>query len=442
MINILKETKMSCYSTHSSTISVDDEWEKFLNKTNEDEDDELDNYNNTCNNSYCGDDSYSTDVDETGSVIDYHDGNNETGSETNKLFHEEKYMNLGDLSNMSRLSYNVPISSNIHISTKSKISYLNREIDIKKIFWEIPIIPYEKPEIGIIKKQIKINSNNEEELKTIQEKLNKEKYYQEQIITSINNPAGRIKFKDIRKISIGMSKKDIINGRAKKKSVFYNCFVMILRLKIDNIFKEYHVKVFNTGKLEMPGVQNDNVFKEILAYIINILQPFIEEEKLLECSEKSDTILINSNFNCGFYINREELVDILKYKYNIHSIYDPTSYPGIQCKFYYDPITKTHTSAGSKELIKSKEIVEMSFMIFRTGSVLIVGMCEEYVLHIIYDFLTKILSTEYYRICQKNNGNEEIKTTIKKPKKTRKKNILVSILPSIQEVEVDEESDI
>ena len=42
-------------------------------------------------------------------------------------------------------------------------------------------------------------------------------YVDEQIITSINNPTGRIKFKDIRKISIGISKKDIIeiikNGR-------------------------------------------------------------------------------------------------------------------------------------------------------------------------------------------------------------------------------------
>jgi hypothetical protein len=47
--------------------------------------------------------------------------------------------------------------------------------------------------------------------------------------------------------------------------------------------------------------------------------------------------LINSNFNCGFFINREALYDILKFKYNLQSIYDPCSYPGIQCKFYYNP---------------------------------------------------------------------------------------------------------
>ena len=35
-----------------------------------------------------------------------------------------------------------PVCSNIYISTKTKISYLNEPIDIKKVFWSIPISPY------------------------------------------------------------------------------------------------------------------------------------------------------------------------------------------------------------------------------------------------------------------------------------------------------------
>ena len=60
--------------------------------------------------------------------------------------------------------------------------------------------------------------------------------------------------------------------RSKKKQAFYNCFVMILRIKIDDIFKEFHIKVFNTGKLEIPGVQNDSMFELVLQNIISILQ--------------------------------------------------------------------------------------------------------------------------------------------------------------------------
>jgi hypothetical protein len=208
----------------------------------------------------------------------------------------------------------IPEASDIYISTKSKIAYLKEPISLN-IFWDIPVIPYTSPTNGVIKKQIKINSTCQEDLDFIQNKLSKELYFEQQIMTSINNPTGRIKFKDIRKITVGISKKDIMSYRSKKKQAFYNCFVMIIRIKIDNIFKEFHIKVFNTGKLEIPGVQSDEIFDTVLKTIIYILQP--HSTTILSYKQTSDTVLINSNFNCGFYIDREALYDILKYKYNI-----------------------------------------------------------------------------------------------------------------------------
>ena len=89
----------------------------------------------------------------------------------------------------------------------------------------------------------------------------------------------------------------------------------------------------------------------------------------------TETVLINSNFNCGFYLDREKLYDLLKYKYNIHSSFDPCSYPGIMSKFYYD-LNNTTLQTGIKP-INSEKYVTISFMIFRTGSVLIVGKCTE-----------------------------------------------------------------
>ena len=181
---------------------------------------------------------------------------------------------------------------------------------------------------------MKFNSLYAEELELIQKRLLDEVCVEENVITSINNPTGRIKFKDIRKVSIGISQKDLMSYRCKKKSAFYNCFVMILRMKYMGRFKEFHVKVFNTGKLEIPGIQTEESFLQILDMVIEILQPFVPE-KLEYLPNTTETVLINSNFNCGFYINREALFDILKTKYNIQCIYDPCSYPGIQCKFYY-----------------------------------------------------------------------------------------------------------
>ena len=210
------------------------------------------------------------------------------------------------------------------------------------------------------------------------------------------------------------------NYRSKKKKAFYNCFVVIIRIKIDTEFREFHVKMFHSGKLEIPGVQSDKIYEIVLHNIIDILQPF--HDYTLQYKQKSDIILINSNFSCGFFINREILYDILRNKYNIQAIYDPCSYPGIQCKFYYnnDIGVQSGMQITTENKEKYKNIIAVSFMIFRTGSVLIVGMCEENVLDDIYQFLKALLRAEFKYICQKIITEEDLILKDKK-KKPRKK---------------------
>jgi len=386
--------------------NIDEEWKKFI-MTNDACDSDCDSY----------DDFESINI-------------KNTVSDGEKIISANLHEEL-DFQNIS--GNNIPKSSNIYISTKTKIAFLNQPIDLKQMFWIIPVLQYMEPKNGVIKKQIKFNSITEEELFDIQNRLKSEKHYEEQIITSINNPTGRIKFKDIRKVTIGLSKKDIMSYRSKKKSAFYNCFVLILRMKVENTFKEVHVKVFNTGKLEIPGIQNDAVFDKVLDLVIETLQPNLSE-KLCYKENTCETVLINSNFNCGFYINRETLYDILRYKYNIQAIYDPCSYPGIQCKFYFNPDVDLQNGCQISQENKNlyQNVKQVSFMIFRTGSVLIVGKCDEYILMLIYEFLKNIFKIEYTKICQKNSNfdlNEinKLKIDKEKKKKIRKKNILVTL---------------
>ena len=296
--------------------------------------------------------------------------------------------------NVENIVTSCPKASDIYISTKTNIAFLSQTINLSDVFWKIPIIKYGEPCIGVVKKQMKFNSVVKEELQEIQNNLKNYNCVEQNIITSIDNPSGRIKFKDIRKVSIGLCKKDIISYRSKKKSAFYNCFVMIIRLKEENDFKEYHVKVFNTGKLEIPGIQSDETFHKILELVIDVLSPILKTKIEVDHS-KTHTVLINSNFNCGFYINREILFNILKTNYCLDCIYDPCSYPGIQCKFFYYKDLKEQTGVQRQD--KSEQI-EVSFMIFRTGSVLIVGKCDEEVLINIYEFLKKIISKEFPKI--------------------------------------------
>jgi len=296
-----------------------------------------------------------------------------------------------------------PIATPIYISTKTKLAYLTMPILLKETFWSIPVISYGTPQNGVIKKQMKFNSLIQEEYEDVVNRLKHEIHYDEHVITHIDNPFGRVKFKDIRKISIGICKKDLMSYRCKQKSAFYNCFVLIFRIKRQENFKDFHVKIFNTGKIEIPGIQSEDTFQVLLKMILSTLYPYYGNNIGYK-PDNIETVLINSNFNCGFYINRETLYDTLRFKYNIQAIYDPCSYPGIQCKFYFNPAVEHQTGSQISELNRAiyKNITEVSFMIFRTGSVLIVGRCDEDVLFYIYDFLKIILSNEFKHICQKN----------------------------------------
>lgn len=301
-------------------------------------------------------------------------------------------------------STNIPKPSALYISTKTKILFLSIPIDIYKIFWDMPVIDYNLPCDGIIKKQIKISINNSEESDKINEILKSYIYYKVFILNKIDNPNGRIKYKDVRKISIGINKKDILYSKIKEKSAFYNCFVITLRIIYENKFREFHVKVFNTGKIEIPGLQNDEMLNIILDKLLNILKKYLDEDIHFKNDKMAENVLINSNFNCGFYIDREMLFDILRNKYKINACYDPCSYPGIQCVYYCE---------NSKNTI--------SYMIFRTGSILIVGKTDENTLYKIYDFIKKLLIDEFSVIGVHNDTNNNLKKT----KKLKKKIILV-----------------
>lgn len=289
--------------------------------------------------------------------------------------------------------------SNIYISTKTKILFLNKSLDIFTTFWLLPITDYNKQEKGIIKKQIKFSFECREEYeKMLAQSLNISNVHNK-IITHIDTDK---KFKHIRKLSVGLCKKDLLYTRNKDKSAFYNCFVLSLRIYIANIFKEIHVKIFNTGKIEIPGIQNDEQLNIIINDLLTILNKCIDSD--ITCNYKiTENVLINSNFHCGFYINREILYSILRNKYNINAIYDPCSYPGIRCIYY----------CNDKD-------VKISYMIFRTGSILIVGKCDEATLDVVYEYIKNILSAEYENIFTEGSKIKQLQN-----KKIKKKFVFI-----------------
>ena len=358
----------------------------------------------------------------------------------------------------------------LYISTQTQIFFLNQNyVNVDSIFWNLNIIPYTCQKSGIIKKQMRIVFKDKEEFKDYQEKLKEIPYYTEKIMKQIDNPnARKIKFKDVRKITIGVSKKDIMNCHGKNKNAFINCFAIILRIEHKSHYHEIHVKVFNTGKMAIPGIVDDELLEKTKNVLLEILQPNFEETlHLIPASEsalvkklikgKRDTevnengivvkkkshfeyvqpkgnVLINSNFNCGYYIQQEKLKTLLRQKYKLNPSYDPSMYPGVKCKYYYNNSLSVEEQTGilseADQNVTLTELDEMtqekytkvSFMIFRTGNCLIVGNCSKTILTFVFEYVKKILMDEYETIRALN----DVPVVKLKKNKPRKKHITFS----------------
>jgi TATA-box binding protein (TBP) (component of TFIID and TFIIIB) len=309
----------------------------------------------------------------------------------------------------------VPECSPLKISTKSKIIYLNSTFNLNELFWKLQTISYDEEKEGIVKKQMKFNFLNPLEVAYFEKMIVREKNVRIKILNQINNPSGRVIFKDVRKVDIGFCKNDILKPNKQSKSAFYNCFVIIFRKIYEGKFREFHVKLFNSGKVEVPGIQSEYMLDEVIDILIKTLQPhFITPIHEIDKTNR-ELVLVNSNFNCNYYLNRNDLVEILKTKYKIKCGMDSCSYPGIQCKY---PL---------------KNNSEVSYMIFRTGSILIVGKCNDEELDEIYNFLKDIFKNEYQNICEEESELEkkEKQKKINKKKKPVKKISIITKITSL-----------
>ena len=334
-----------------------------------------------------------------------------------------------------------PRCDDLYISTKTMLLYINQtNIDVARIFWSLPVVEYWKPVEGIIKKQMKVAAHSKEECAENMRKLGETYYYTERIIKQIDNPiAKKNKFKDERKVTIGISTKNVTNYRGKEKcGAMFNCIAITFRfLNRDGRFHEIHVKVFNTGKLEIPGILNESLFERVKIFIIEVMTPMFTEPVSFR-DVPNENVLINSNFTCNFNINRDTLHSILRGKYDIDATYDSCNYPGVKCKYYFyndfgmdaerqrGTVMEEDRNLTVEELTKTMKYTKVSFMIFRTGGCLIVGNCSEEVLRFVYEFVKKMLLTEFPNIFISRAEVIEGPVVDKKDSKMRKRKIMVS----------------
>ncbi len=210
--------------------------------------------------------------------------------------------------------------------------------------------------------------------------------------------------------------KKLKNGKKKKrieKKNFYNQVSLIFRsatlmgldpekLSLKERFKTVNVKLFINGSIQMTGCKHlDNIKKsleilfeklKICKAVLNkskqfVLKPFVEDTTNLSIQNVTNfkIVMINTNFNILFQINRERLHQLLR-----EAGYDVT----------FDPII--HACVNIKYQIPNTINKTISIFVFESGSITIAGSnsCQQ-VLDT-YNFINKFILSNYARLLTKN----------------------------------------
>lgn len=293
----------------------------------------------------------------------------------------------------------------LHISTKTKIVYLDGAVALDETFWNIPVSAYATTGDCVLKKQMKATCTSPADSAKFVATLGAMDCASHTAIKGSPDEATAER-PYVAKVNVGVCKKDLITSRNRPATLaFYNSFMLVLRVDAEDKYNEVNLKVFNTGKVSFPGMLSPALLERALEVLCSVLTA-ARARLTRHLPESIDTVLINSNFNCGFYIDRSALADILNYEYGFYVSYDPCSYPGIQSKYFMTPSGEMgngvcsckESCAGKRGAARKGRCKEVSFMVFRTGSVLIVGHVSEEALRELYKTLSGIIAKCYDRI--------------------------------------------
>ena len=190
----------------------------------------------------------------------------------------------------------------------------------------------------------------------------------------------------------GFSKKMLRKKRKKaKKKIFYNQ----ITIHVIHDEKIMNVKLFNNGKIQITGLKNEEQGPKLVQNLIEYLQDLsIMDEDTHLVQHK--LVLINSDFDIGFEINREilhrEMIDS-----NIYSSYEPCIYPGVNIKYFintnnFDGICCCPGVCNGKGRANGdNDCKKITIAVFKSGKVIITGGQSKPQLETAYRFIKNFI---------------------------------------------------
>ena len=194
----------------------------------------------------------------------------------------------------------------------------------------------------------------------------------------------------------GFSKKSVKKKRKiKDKKVFYNQITVHVFLG-----KIINVKIFNNGRIQMTGLKFREQGEKVIRVLIDEINKYNDDDCIFKGKlelENYKIVLINSDFDIKYRVNRDilhrEIINI-----GMYSSYEPTIYPGVNIKYFYNNINEAGVcNCSSKCNGKGSgkgdgDCKNITIAVFNSGKIIITGGNSFDQVLISYEFINSLLS--------------------------------------------------
>jgi hypothetical protein len=261
----------------------------------------------------------------------------------------------------------------------------------------------------------------------------------------------------------GICSDDILHTSTKQKKRFFNQSSLVFRLLFEGSYKETNIKMFKNGGFQMTGISSEAMARASLERLIEMNYgrgiwisdrdsgntstgaPISEHDSKSEgeaeaitstgahgsaatnsCDsgitstgappkepkepkepnpfiKKFDICMMNSDYNIGKSIKRDQLYKILVEKYGLWSSFEPTIYQGVNTKFFWNKSRPASAPVGicvcpipcdgSGSGYGIGHCKKITISPFRTGSIIITGAKHTEQLYDAYNFINDVLRT-------------------------------------------------
>lgn len=210
-------------------------------------------------------------------------------------------------------------------------------------------------------------------------------------------------------INKGFNDKKLSKKKLESKKYFYNQ----LTLHIHNSLKKnkrVNVKIFNNGRIQMTGINSDLVGSTTMEIVLKefILlsnkSDIFSDINILQIGDL-ETVLINSDFDIHHEVDRDNLHRAIVDNGYLSS-YEPCNYPGVNIKYYYNPLKRNFGICDCEKHCNGKGLNDtckkITIAVFKSGKIIITGGRSKYHIQIAYEFITEFIQENREKVLKKD----------------------------------------